>query len=329
MNAKLASKSTANPSKLLDNDSPSELSAALFSSALDSGAMPASQQAVMSSAMPQIDLGLAVSAAATTTSVSKVYQHWADATGPTDLNGNWNNNILSAIKSEYHEGEVIPHVFVFQASNSTPLVPGQTYTFQITYNHYQPNSNAGGFTGLDTYLKSRDTDLSDDVNRSPFSGKDIAPDSYTNGADAMAGQFYTVGAAIKSVSAPVSASGGNDRVVTVSFTYTGDTTTSGYAEIYYGLTIARPGDIPPTSLGAHAWTGGSLQTTVQIGNAGATSIQLAPGAILWEPALTIDKQLVQVNDPDGALDSDGIVDQAGDVIHYNVVVHNSGNQGSK
>jgi hypothetical protein len=41
--------------------------------------------------------------------ISKVYQHWADETG------SWNNNILSANKSEYSEGEVIPHVFVYKA----------------------------------------------------------------------------------------------------------------------------------------------------------------------------------------------------------------------
>ncbi|HEY3370829.1 MAG TPA: hypothetical protein VGK10_08280, partial [Prolixibacteraceae bacterium] len=32
--------------------------------------------------------------------------------------------------------------------------------------------------------------------------------------------------------------------------------------------------------GANAWSGGSLQTTVQIGNSGATSLQLAPSAII-------------------------------------------------
>src|SRR5262245_29216092 len=52
-------------------------------------------------------------------STNKVYQHWADANGPE-----WNNNILNDNKSDYFEGEVIPHVFVYKASNQTPLTNG-------------------------------------------------------------------------------------------------------------------------------------------------------------------------------------------------------------
>ncbi|MBU3694469.1 MAG: DUF11 domain-containing protein, partial [Rhodocyclaceae bacterium] len=75
---------------------------------------------------------------------------------------------------------------------------------------------------------------------------------------------------------------------------------------------------------AHMWTGGSLQTTVDIGGTGATSLQLSPAAILV-PEMTIDKQVVGVFQSDGVTpDSDGIADQAGDIIKYNVVVTNTG-----
>ena len=70
----------------------------------------------------------------------------------------------------------------------------------------------------------------------------------------------------------------------VTFIYTGTTTTDGIAKIYYGLHIAQPGAVPDqgkgTTDGANAWSGGSLQTTVDIGGSGASSIQLAPAGII-------------------------------------------------
>ena len=78
--------------------------------------------------------------------------------------------------------------------------------------------------------------------------------------------------------------GTKDGHVTITFTYTGTTTSNGYAAIYYGLYIAKPGEVPDQGKGktngANAWSGGSLQTTVDIGGSGATSIQLAPSAII-------------------------------------------------
>lgn len=84
----------------------------------------------------------------------KVYQHWADQ---ADQSGgaSWQGDILSEGKSDYFEGEVIPHVFAYTASNNTPLTTGQTYSFNITYDYYQQNTNAGGFTGLTTFNISR------------------------------------------------------------------------------------------------------------------------------------------------------------------------------
>lgn len=256
-------------------------------------------------------------------SISKVYQHWADGDTATGSKAEWNNNILSANKSDYSEGEVIPHLFAYTASNNAPLVNGQTYSFNITYNYYQTNTNAGGFTGLTTF------DLSRSPTNWPVGGTPSGDSTFVNNGG-TAGMFYTVGADITKVSAVTYTSSNNkDGHVTVTFVYTGPTTTKGSAEIYYGLQIAGPGDVPPQqgttpTNGAHLWTGGSLQTTVDIGGSGATSIQLSPAAILV-PELTIDKTVIGVYESDGVtLDSDGIADEAGDIIKYNVLVTNTG-----
>src|SRR5262249_18049783 len=201
-------------------------------------------------------------------STSKVYQHWADAGGPE-----WNNNILNDNKSNYFEGEVVPHVYVYKASNQAPLTNGQSYSINITYNFYEQGPNAGGFDYITTYNVSRAPGQFDATN------PHIEPSldgTFTNGGG-IQGTFYTVDANITNVSAVTyTGSGNKDGHVTVTFTYTGATTTNGIAEIFYGLHIARPGDVPnqgagPTN-GASAWTGGSLQTTVDIGGSGATSI---------------------------------------------------------
>ncbi|WP_119275179.1 DUF7507 domain-containing protein [Taklimakanibacter deserti] len=248
--------------------------------------------------------------------ISKVYQHWADEVGA------WNNNILSANKSEYSEGEVIPHVFVFKASNQAPLVNGQEYTFTITYNFYQANTNAGGFAFITDFNTSRTPGSLPGA--SP--GQDPVIDSTFANGGGIQGSFYTVDADITEVSdVTFTGTGTKDGQVTVTFIYTGPTTTNGIAEIYYGLQIAAPGDVPdqgsgPTN-GASAWTGGSLQTTVDIGGSGATSIQLSPAAIVVpdDPAIEIVKTGT-FNDANG----DGNAD-VGETITYAFAVSNIGN----
>lgn len=236
--------------------------------------------------------------------VSKVYQHWAD--GDAGGAASWNNNILSANKSEYFEGEVIPHVFVFQASSKAPLIPGEMYSFTITYDYYQQTTNAGGFVSLETYNISRDPDQQ-------LAGHDpVMDDTATDGNN---GFFYTIDSDddgfpdinILSATAPETIGSGNlFQQVTVTFEYIGDGTTNlttGGVEIYYGLKIAAPNQIEDQGQGetegAHAWSGGSLQTTVQVGGSGATSIQLAPSAI-------IDGEISGIKFED--LDGDGIKD---------------------
>jgi uncharacterized repeat protein (TIGR01451 family) len=234
-------------------------------------------------------------------SVNKVYQHWADGDAALGSRSEWNNNILSESKSDYFEGEVVPHVYYYKASNNQPLVNGQSYSFNVTYNYYQAGTNAGGFLFMTT----------PNVDRNPgnFAGTAPADDAtFTNGGG-MQGHFQTVNADITGVSDvtyTTRGAGTMDGHVTITFTYTGPTTQNSGAEIQYGLMIAAPGSVPdqgsgPT-LGATAWTGGSLQTTVDIGGKGATSIQLMPSAI-------IDGEIggMKFNDMDGngQRDADG------------------------
>jgi hypothetical protein len=230
-------------------------------------------------------------------STNKVYQHWADG-DPPGVGAEWNNNILNDNKSSYFEGEVIPHVFEYKASSQTPLTNGQSYSINVTYNYYQSNTNAGGFAYMTTFNLSRTPGPNDATNPYVAPGIDS---TFTNGGGTQ-GSFYTVDADITSVSG-VSYSAG-DGHVTITFTYTGTTTTNGLAEIYYGLYIAQPGQVPDqgsgTTKGAAAWTGGSLQTTVDIGGSGATSIQLSPSAIIVGQISG-----VKFND----LDGDGVKDQ--------------------
>ena len=254
-----------------------------------------------------------ITAATTTSSVSKVYQHWADGDAARGTTAEWNNNILSDIKSDYFEGEVVPHVYVYKASNSTPLLNGHTYSFNVTYNYYQSNTNAGGFV----YMTSPDIDR----HPSNFNGSTAQADStFTNGGG-MQGHFNTVNANITAVSNVTYL--GNpgstlDGKVTITFVYTRPDTTSGGAEIQYGLMIAAPGDVPDQGKGmtdgANAWTGGSLQTTVDIGGTGATSIQLAPSAIIVGEISGMKFSDVDgngVRDADGA---DNIVGTADDEV---------------
>jgi|GEM_PF-6986304 len=236
-------------------------------------------------------------------STNKVYQHWSDEDAA------WNNNILNDNKSNYFEGEVIPHVFVYNASNSVPLVNGQSYSFNITYNYYQQNTNAGGFAYITTYNISRTPAPNDATN--PYIPP-TADGSFTNGGG-IQGNFYTVDANITNVSnVSYTGTGTKDAHVTVTFTYTGATTTNGIAEIYYGLYIANPGQIANQGLGttdgANAWSGGSLQTTVDIGGSGATSIQLAPSAII---AGEISGLKFNDLNGDGTRDANGIDDILG------------------
>ncbi|HUH34038.1 MAG TPA: SprB repeat-containing protein, partial [Daejeonella sp.] len=205
--------------------------------------------------------------------ISKPYQHWSDV-----VPGEWNNNILNDSKSNYFEGEVIPHVYAIQGKSATPLVSGQDYTFTIIYNRYQDNGNAGGFGYITTYNLSRSPGVFTE-------GAGVIPLVDPTVTSGNQGLFYTVNADIISASAPVrsSSTGTFDHSVTVTFRYTG-TNPLGVVEIYFGLYVAEPGDVEeqgkgPTK-GASNWTGGSLQTTITSSFSGATSVQLAPAGII-------------------------------------------------
>jgi hypothetical protein len=72
-----------------------------------------------------------VSSLAVSGQAGKNYQHWADGDAAQGTAAEWNNNILSANKSDYFEGEVIPHVAILPASNNAPLVNNTVYTFTV------------------------------------------------------------------------------------------------------------------------------------------------------------------------------------------------------
>ena len=270
---------------------------------------PAMSQPMLASAPSLLSTSTttAISAPSTFTNISKVYQHWADGDAAKGTSAEWNNNILSDGKSDYFEGEVVPHAFFYKASNNAPLVNGQSYSFNVTYNYYQGNTNAGGFV----YMTSPHIDRSP----SEFDGGVAQPDSSFVNHGGTQGNFYTFNANITDVSNVTydgNSSKSIDAKVTITFTYTGPTTTSGGAEIQYGLLIAAPGDVPDQGKGmtdgANAWTGGSLQTTVDIGGSGATSIQLAPSAIIVGEISGM--KFNDVNG-DGVRDADGVDNQAG------------------
>lgn len=158
---------------------------------------------------------------------------------------------------------------------------------------------------------------SPDVDRDPsnFAGLATSDDATFANGGGMQGNFQTVNANITGVSdvSYITRGGGTvDGQVAITFIYTGPTTQSGGAEIQYGLMIAAPGALPDQgkgeTLGATAWTGGSLQTTVDVGGKGATSIQLMPSAI-------IDGEIsgMKFNDMDGngLRDSDGADNMVG------------------
>jgi hypothetical protein len=131
----------------------------------------------------------------------KNYQHWSDV----DLA--WNNNILSAQKADYFEGEVIPHVAILPASNNTPLVQGQEYSFTVVYNFYQANTKAGGFAFMTTY----------NISRQPTAFGSVTPVIDPGGATGTGNQgvFYVgPGVNVTSATAPVTTgSGTKDQTV--------------------------------------------------------------------------------------------------------------------
>jgi hypothetical protein len=123
-------------------------------------------------------------------------------------------------------------------------------------------------------------------NPGPFGGVTPTLDATGFTGTGNQGAFYVgPGVDILTAGAPVTTgSGTKDQTVTITFRWTGATTTSGSALIFYGLYISEPEKVPnqgagPTN-GAHAWTGGSLQTTLNSTFTGGLSLQLSPSAII-------------------------------------------------
>lgn len=206
----------------------------------------------------------------------KDYQHWSD------VENQWIPGNLNKQKATYQEGEVVPHVFRLESTggaNPQTLENDQSYSFDIIYDYYQRNTNAGGFKEIAPY----------DESRSPIP-------NLTSGLAAsliQQGSFYLLNADITNVSAPVqSSSGGNVyKTVKVTFTYTGEN--GGSAEFYFGLRLAGANEvigsgIPINTKGSSAWSGASLQTGIGGDNIGSMSLQIDVLPEAGCPNITID-----------------------------------------
>ena len=161
------------------------------------------------------------------------YKHWGDKPP-----AGWQNGALQSSNSQYFEGEVVPHYWKSQG-----LTVGATYAINVYYDYYDLNAGTCGFDYLAQYNTSRAPTFID--------GTPAADDALPQGY----GNFYTAGANITAVTAPVTDV--NQRYVQVTFT-----ATAAKAEFYWGLHLSLPGAIG-TCDGAHAWSGASLQTDVE------------------------------------------------------------------
>jgi len=227
----------------------------------------------------EIKDGDRIVAVTTFTDSQEDYRHWQDE-GSTG----WINGALNASKSNYFEGETVPHYWKSQG-----LTVGNTYAFNIHYDYYWASQNYCGLDYLSQYDSSRSPSI---VDSSP-----TADNTFPEGH----GSFYTAGANITSVMSPTDSGDGKQRYVQVVFT-----ATLTKAEFYWGFHLALPNAIG-SCLGSNAWSGASLQTDVSSSPSypGATmlggggSLQIQPGSII--------KGLVsgyKWND----LDNDGIFD---------------------
>ncbi len=180
------------------------------------------------------------------------YEHWSDKSP-----ANWQNGALQSSNSQYFEGEVVPHYWTIQN-----LTSGGTYGFNIYYDYFMSQSghNYCGFDYLAQYNTSRSPTF--------ISGSPTADNAFPEGH----GNFYTVGANVTNVNAPVTS--GNRRYVQVKFTATATT-----AVFYWGLHMSVPGAIS-SCLGAHSWPGASLQTNVDDSPNISSAIDLGGGGTL-------------------------------------------------
>jgi hypothetical protein len=199
------------------------------------------------------------------------FEQWAD------LSNQWIRGQANPGKASFLEGDTVPYWVGF-----TGLTPGQTYGIRINLNYYQKNTNAGGFAALNTYNAS----INPIPNNPGGSGSPPTADSTYAFSDPFTTYphptFFVQNADILSVTyetnvtptspTPVT---NTDRFVDIVFECA-----TANPEIYYGLTLSRPGQnfpsVSPPIAGAAGFTGGSLQTSIQGTPAAGTPIPTQP-----------------------------------------------------
>ncbi len=194
---------------------------------------------VLALVMTLVQLAIPLQGATPAFASGEDYRHWQDL--PT---ASWSNGASQGSNSAYFEGEVLPHYFV-----SHSLTAGNTYAFNIFYDYYYVSKNGCGFTYFGQYNTSRTPTV---PATTPPAGAPVPDDPLPGGH----GNFYTTGANITNVSAPINFGDGRLYYVQVTFT-------ANQADVAFdwGFHLAFPNEIG-TCLGAAAWPGASLQTYV-------------------------------------------------------------------
>jgi hypothetical protein len=194
----------------------------------------------------------------------------------------WANGGINQGQGLYLEGDYVPHAVYFKG-----LTVGTTYTFEISFNAYQANSNAGGYVAIGTYNQSVQPTLlfpassgGPLVDTTPMTGTGTSGFFYTSdfNNNSMNDADVTSVGNVFINSGTISSSDVEERAL-VTFT-----ATNSDATIYYGLRLALPGEVAPGTEGADGFTGLSLQSSVKNGPTGPAiggggNVQLAPGAV--------------------------------------------------
>ena len=236
------------------------------------------------------------------------YQQWQN------LTNSWANGQANPNQTTWLEGDTVPYW-----SQETGLTVGQTYGIRVNLNYYQKNTNAGGFAYLDTYNTTINPPNDPGGSTSP-----PAADSTYTFTDPLSATdphptFFVQNADVLSVTyennvTPTSPTPTADTDRYADIVFQANATT---AEIYYGLTLALPGqnypNATPPTFGTGAFTGGSLQTKIEgIPAAGTVPTEPTGGWITPSDALQLSPRALVEGRISGYkwndLNSNGVLD---------------------